>query len=105
MQVGSLVECIHDFEKEPYYWSNYNINYPVKNSIYTIREVVIRRDKRNDISHGLLLEEIVNAPQLYTDGMVENAFHVDAFREIQPPMDIDIQQLLPQKQPHETERV
>lgn len=85
MQTGSLVECIKDLQK----YAPYGESTPIMGNIYTVREIVEIQD---DV--GIRLEEIVNLPQIYREGFNECAFHIEDFRELQPPMDIEIDKLI-----------
>jgi hypothetical protein len=85
MKVGSLVECIQGF-------ADHELNgeiAPILGNIYTVREIV-----EIGGNTGLKFEEIVNSPKLYKEGKFECAFVIDRFREIQSPMDIDIELLI-----------
>lgn len=81
MQVGSLVELVNDTWEHHYY----DVIYPVKNVIYTVRG--FKEDT------GIVLEEIVNrVERLQTrSGAIiidEASFMIHKFRELQPPMEI-----------------
>lgn len=89
MRVGSLVECIGSKEadttdqkatKAAAEAAGYA--YPKVGEVYTVREV--RTIKRPCI----LLEEIVNPPVDTEYGILEIAFWMSCFRELQPPMDL-----------------
>lgn len=89
MEVGSLVECIKGFPVSKA--EGYNV--PEQGHIYTVREV----DKYTD-GYGILLEEVVNEKSLLLDkGRAvydEMSWHSKNFREIQPPMTINIENLI-----------
>lgn len=90
MKVGSLVELVYDnwylLEK----LSKLGVVYPVKGKIYTIREIVFSQE-----GCGVLLEEIIN-PKIHNtrNGMVEHGFRIERFRELLPPMQISIEEIL-----------
>lgn len=89
MKVGSLVEYLGanltEFEK--YCVSFYGLTLPVKGEIYTVRGFY------NDKT--LLLEEIVNPQAKFKSGETkEPGFQTRLFREIQPPMDEEIAELM-----------
>jgi hypothetical protein len=76
MQVGTKVVCIHGFE--PYRDLGYKEAFPIKGEIYTIRHA--RYSQSDGIC--LLLEEVVNAPRMFSDGFHEVTFGAKHFREI-----------------------
>lgn len=86
MEVGSLVVCVENFPKD----CPYPIIYPTKDCIYTIRQI-----SEWDIT-TVLLEEIVNEKYFYREGIAEAEFDIRGFREIQPPMTIDIELIIEQ---------
>lgn len=85
MKVGSLVECLEDLQK----YTTYGEITPVKGNIYTVREIF---ESGGDVA--IRLEEIFNTPQLYNEGFIECGFYIKKFRELQPPLDIDIESLI-----------
>jgi hypothetical protein len=85
MKVGSLVECIKSFTAK----ETNGENVPILGNIYTVRDIT-----KIGGNVGLRLEEIINYPQLYKEGVFECAFFIERFREIQPPLDIDIESLI-----------
>lgn len=87
MKVGSLVECIKDFSifRQNRKFEKYE-TFPIKGNIYTVRGIP------ND--RVILLEEIINPIKPYNDGNKECAFDMEGFREIQPPMEINIEELM-----------
>lgn len=96
MKPGTLVLCVmnHSFDEQtPGGKENINLKrngyiFPIKDTIY-----VVRGDNETG---GVWLEEIVN-PKLYHTTKrkyVEVAFGYWAFREIQPPMTIKIEELV-----------
>lgn len=80
MKIGSLVELVDDTN-----WRIIHIDdiYPIKGVNYTVRSVEAFPN-----GAGLLLEEIVNTPKLFAQGIVELHFKAVRFRELLPPMDI-----------------
>lgn len=76
MKIGSLVELV----KDDFGWVLTKVNLPVKNKIYTIREIS-KREK----GVCVLLEEIVNKKHPHSKR--EYAFFIDRFRELQPPIE------------------
>lgn len=82
MKVGSLVECINDN------WVRYeddkHISFPAKGSIYTVRDITVW----GKCGVGIRLEEIINPPDLYVEGVGECTFDIKKFRELQSPIDI-----------------
>lgn len=87
MRVGSLVECIKTMS------CNYNVVMPKIKSIYTIRDVK-KFDCVNFSGIGILLEEIVNAKFKFVTGLEEPYFHIEFFRELLPPIEISIENIL-----------
>lgn len=88
MRVGSLVELVNDNWVDP---PSCGEIYPVKGVIYTIREI-----KDNGF---IRLEEIVNRTELLLADngrleITEIAFYEKKFREIMPPMEICIENIL-----------
>lgn len=49
---------------------------PAKDQVYTVRQIVIW--PRGDV--GYRLQEIVNKPKIYIEGVVECSFKIDNFR-------------------------
>ena len=97
MAPGSLVECIADFsnERENLFKSEkvLLLLLPVKGEIYTVRQVVQVKGET-----GLLLDEINNEPYInYQRWVSEPAFHIKCFRELQGPMQINIEEILTEK--------
>lgn len=75
MRAGSLVECVDDTgEKDK------RCLYPVKNVIYTIREI----RKSPDVGLAITLNEIVN--DMRTCFGLEVGFRASRFRELLPPI-------------------
>lgn len=72
---GQFVECIESEWKSP----KPKIRYPVKGSIYVVRDVELR-------GHipGIRLEEIVNDVFQFDDLRTEPAFDASAFRPVDP---------------------
>jgi len=93
MQVGSLVELINDnWNPNSKAMVIYGCMFPAKGVIYTVREFFDKECIR--------LEEIVNKKHHYNEGYAECCFYIKRFREIQPPMTIDISELQ-----HQTEKL
>lgn len=93
MKVGSLVECVELFESPHEEHQNYIV--PVKGNIYTVREI------RKETDYGvefttILLEECVNPKFTWNGRHDEASFPVEGFREIQPPMTIELSELISQ---------
>lgn len=80
MKIGSIVELVDNSN-----WKVVHIDdiYPVKGVNYTVRGVEAFPN-----GAGLLLEEIVNTPKLFAQGLVELHFAAKRFRELLPPIDI-----------------
>lgn len=83
MQIRSIVECVKIFHTGdnpiPYTFPVMKVLYVVR-SIYEIGGVFIR------------LEEII-CP-MHHSGYFELGWHIDGFKEVQPPMKIDLEELL-----------
>jgi hypothetical protein len=92
MREGSLVLCTHTFYERH---GEVGIKRPVANQIYTIRGFT-----ESDGDTGVWLEEIVNPPLHYENGYHEISFYIIHFRELQPPMDIQFTDLLPEPEHH-----
>lgn len=93
MQVGSLVVCTMNFILRPDDLPETVC--PEKDIQYVVRS--LDSDGKQE---GICLQEIVNKPQLYANGVFsEIHFWTGGFREIQPPMSIDIESLI--QHPHE----
>jgi hypothetical protein len=90
MEIGSLVEALHTFVFRPG-----TENVPIKGNIYTVRGI-----RTSSGSTGIVLEEIINPVIQFLDLTGEVHFWIERFREIQPPMTIDISELQ-----HQTEKV
>jgi hypothetical protein len=86
MRVGSLVELVDDdWDIEDKMCNEQcGVVYPVKNKIYTIR----------DIDNGIRLEEILNPVLEYADGWAECRFAIERFRELMPPTSIELESIL-----------
>lgn len=83
MTVGSKVMCVDDGIKPEQILAitNYYKNWVKKGSTYTIRAIL----ENDDIVHGVLLDEVVNAP-IYIDLIgreQEPAFGLFRFRELE----------------------
>lgn len=84
MKVGSLVELINDK------WIDLPLSfetYPVKGVIYTVRDIEEFKD-----GVYIRLEEIINPKYKSYDFYGECQFNADKFRELLPPITIDIEQ-------------
>jgi hypothetical protein len=89
MQPGSLVLCIQNHEMKGSNLTLLNAGYvfPTKDNIY-----VVRGDNGQG---GIWLEEITNPFVNYVNGgKIEVAFGKWAFSEIQPPMNINLQEFI-----------
>jgi hypothetical protein len=76
MKVGSLVICPNGFKS--------TLLQPLAASeeiIYTVRSITLAEGLE-----GIRLEEVIN-PHRQIDN-IEYAYHIDSFREIQPPLDL-----------------
>lgn len=73
IKVGTKVVCVYGFE--PFRQLGYVEKFPVQGEIYTVRGIKYA-------TAGLLLEEIVNEPRLFSDGFHEVTFGIKHFREI-----------------------
>lgn len=80
MKIGSIVELVDDSN-----WKRAHDDdiYPIKGVNYTVRGVEAFPN-----GAGLLLEEIINTPKLFAQGLVEIHFAARRFRQLLPPMDI-----------------
>lgn len=108
MQPGSLVKCIHDYSKSPSLrkWiMAFNalglvVKWPVKDSEYIVREIIEKRNEAGKLFIGLRLEELDNSHLASyfppPKGVGEPAFCITSFVELQPPMELDIEELLKQ---------
>jgi hypothetical protein len=72
--VGDLVVCIRAFRKT----KNLREKYPVVGQVYTIRDIELP----DDAECGLRLEEIINPPYDYRQGLVECWFDSQNFRPV-----------------------
>ena len=85
MKIGSLVICARPFEPEDWCPS-----LPEVNEIYTVRGFYSFKDKT-----GIYLDEIINPPSHFKlVGFKEPCFNIEKFREIQPPMTIEIENII-----------
>jgi len=90
MQVGSLVMYIHN---DIYY----DMITPDKNEIYTVRDILkCHNPQINKVIIGIRLEEIINDNVSCIIGKTngELAYVAEHFVEVQPPMDVEIAELL-----------
>lgn len=90
MKVGSLVECITAFTGER---NLYRDQLPVLGDLYVVRDI---EQIKKEI--GIKVEEIVNPLHNFmVNGIMiltEINFIIDKFREIQPPMEICVDELI-----------
>jgi hypothetical protein len=85
--IGQRVVCIHDVGCPP---ANEFSNVPIKGSIYTVRGFV-SPDVGYERTPGMLLEEVVNPPWEYKEGIFEPSFHPYHFRPlVQHKTDISV---------------
>ena len=85
--IGQRVVCIHDVGSRP---ANEFPNVAVKGSIYTVRGFV-SPDVGYERTPGMLLEEVVNPPWEYKEGVFEPSFHPYHFRPlVQHKTDISV---------------
>lgn len=85
MQIGSLVKCLKGFPIA----KAQGMNVPIKDNIYTIRGF-----DNDECESFILLDEVVNAKDAFIDGYGEPSWLAKNFKEIQPPMNIDIENLM-----------
>lgn len=96
MKVGSLVELVDDNWPRPVYTNivNKGCRFPVKKTIYTVRAF--------PTADSIVLEEIVN-PIIFGKlgrggtGWAEPTFSVKRFKELMPPMEISVEEILKEK--------
>ena len=85
--IGQRVMCIHDIGCAQ---GNEFPNIPIKGSIYTVRGFV-SPDVGYERTPGMLLEEVVNPPWEYNEGVFEPSFHPYHFRPlVQHKTDISV---------------
>lgn len=91
MQVGSIVQLINDnWDSELRKMAEeYNTIFPVKNKDYTIRSIVTEQGLT-----GISLEEIINPKVEWKSGYHELRFQIARFKELLPPMKLEIEELL-----------
>lgn len=87
MQIGSLVECVTDFSATRVYWK---LNYPDKGDILTISNM-----EPHFRYKGLTLLYFAELPDFPTGICDKTAYGEDNFRELQPPIEIDIKECFP----------
>lgn len=86
MKVGSLVECIGEFERDSADIF-FDILVPAKGGIYIVRTIENGRHYKDEIF--IRVEEIVNPKVCVHNGeLIETQFSIKKFRELQPPMDL-----------------
>jgi hypothetical protein len=76
--IGQRVVSIHDVGYRP---ANEFPSLPIKGSIYTVRGFV-SPDIGCERTPGMLLEEVVNPPWVYKEGIFEPSFHPYHFRPL-----------------------
>lgn len=90
MKIGSLVECISTFTGVDNFYGD---QLPTVHNLYVIRDM---EEVEGDI--GIRVEEIINPLHYFVDNgrriQKEISFLIDKFREIQPPMEINIEELM-----------
>ena len=85
--IGQRVVCIHEVGRPS---ANEFPNVPIKGSIYTVRGFVTP-DVGYERTPGMLLEEVVNPPWEYKEGVFEPSFHPYHFRPlVQHKTDISV---------------
>jgi hypothetical protein len=85
--IGQRVVCIHDIGCAS---GNEFPNIPIKGSTYTVRGFV-SPDVGYERTPGMLLEEVVNPPWEYNEGLFEPSFHPYHFRPlVQHKTDISV---------------
>lgn len=92
MQQGSLVECILDITQNKRaieIASKYNVTLPVKGIIYTIRDIEGEYVRLEEIVNGIMPKKEVSNTEYG-----EPWFNKEGFREVQPPMIIDIESMI-----------
>lgn len=92
MQVGSLVVLVKN-DQRLLNLREIGNTIPAKDVVYTVRDVetVI---VHNEAVLCIRLEEIINKPQKFRQGIGECVFPAELFAEIQPPQKINISELL-----------
>lgn len=94
MKVGSLVECVKTPTiKEGFKWPDRVKWVVTKGNIYTVREIDTNCPDYKDSTRILVEEGIVG----YHINGTEYGFSPTYFVEIQPPMTVDIEELLTEK--------
>ncbi|MDB5144215.1 MAG: hypothetical protein JWQ66_2928 [Mucilaginibacter sp.] len=96
MEVGSLVECVKNPSSEDCmrHIIMFGAIYPSTRTIYSVR--MIRRNHLNT-TNLLLLDEIDNTHLIpFTVSKREPGFAIKFFRELLPPMESEIKELLEQ---------
>lgn len=85
MKVGSLVECI----KDDWIVNSRAILFPKKGIVYTVTGFSKFKGKT-----GIYISEINNPLAEWENGILPAAFEISNFREILPPMEISIENIL-----------
>lgn len=90
MQVGSLVEVVSDFSEIKREWPF--ISYPNKGDILTIKSIMLHpRSQMRRLGAVMLTFEELDNPYGISDRKIDNTPN---FIELQPPMSIEIEDLL-----------
>lgn len=93
MQQGSIIECIKGgplYKENAPIFEKYGGTYPAEGSIYQVRGCIPEDD-------GIYLEEIINPIMNTTRGYMEPYFCITRFRELLPPLEIKLSDLLPEE--------
>lgn len=91
MQVGSKVICVDD--KFPTEILLFFSNLPVKDKVYTIRDMSVGVSIKGEPGEiSVTLQEFSN-PTSNTPPYPERGFNTERFREIEPPAEIEAEEL------------
>lgn len=91
MKVGSLVECVKNPDINPLIQTYAKIDWvPVKGEIYTVREIFKNVGGEKELL--IKVEEHIIGYNRYTDS--ELGVPIDYFREVQPPIENVIKDLI-----------
>jgi hypothetical protein len=82
LSVGQKVVCIFDFIKNNKNKNFSNLLWPIKDQVYTIREIGIGHDDRGKQGIGLRFIEIKNDATNTVDGMCEQMFDHACFKPL-----------------------
>lgn len=88
MKIGSLVECINDNFDPKLHTISLHPVLPTKGKLYTIRHIF----KGYPSGIACYLEEIKSNTNPYFN--IEQGFAINRFKEVQPPMEISIEDIL-----------